>query len=83
MAANHNPRPRAAREVSAERVVSARAGDGAQWLEAVGAQNLAPGTVVLGLTTLMRWARGASGGAARRPRCGRGPLARHHTLTAG
>jgi type IV pilus assembly protein PilM len=36
-------------EVSAERVVAARAGDGAQSLEAVNAQNLAAGTVTPGL----------------------------------
>lgn len=36
-------------EVSAERVVSARAGDGGQSLEAVSAQNLAAGTVTPGL----------------------------------
>ena len=43
MAANHNPRPRVAC------AVSARAGDGAHWLEAVSAQNLAPVTVTPGL----------------------------------
>lgn len=49
MASTHNPRPRVACEVSAERVVSARAGDGGQSLEAVSAQNLAAGTVTPGL----------------------------------
>jgi hypothetical protein len=49
MAANHNPRPRVACALSAEHVVSARAGDGAQWLEAVSAQSLAPGTATPGL----------------------------------
>ncbi len=36
-------------EVTAERVVAARAGEGAQSLEAVSAQNLAPGSVTPGL----------------------------------
>ena len=49
MPSGNNPRPRVACEVSAERVVAARAGDGAQSLEAVNAQNLAAGTVTPGL----------------------------------
>jgi hypothetical protein len=70
--------------VWAERVVSVRAGDGAQWLETVSAQNLAPGTVTLGLShayvvgreVLVAPLRDALGAVAE-------PLARHHTLTAG
>src|SRR5262252_2096954 len=49
MAGSNNPRPRVACEVSAERVVAARAGDGGQSLEAVNAENLAAGTVSPGL----------------------------------
>src|SRR5271157_1326800 len=49
MAGSNNPRPRVACEVSAERVVAARASAGAQSLEAVSAQNLAAGTVTPGL----------------------------------
>lgn len=49
MAGNTIPRPRVACEVSAERVVAARAGVGAQSLEAVGTQNLAAGAVTPGL----------------------------------
>lgn len=49
MAGNHSPRPRVACEISAERVVAARAGDAAQSLEAVNAQNLPAGTVTPGL----------------------------------
>lgn len=76
MAANYNPRPRVAYQVLAERVVSARAGDGAQWLEALSAQNLAPGTVTPGpnhanvaggevLVTRLRDALGAVAGRSR------------------
>jgi type IV pilus assembly protein PilM len=49
MAGNHNSRPRVACEVSAERVIAARAGEGALSLEAVGARSLAAGTVTPGL----------------------------------
>lgn len=49
MAGNHNSRPRVACEVSAERVVAARAAEGAQSLGAVNAQNLAAGAVTPGL----------------------------------
>ena len=49
MATSKSPRPRIACEVSAERVVAARAGEGAQSLEAVHAQNLPAGTVTPGL----------------------------------
>ena len=49
MATSKSPRPRIACEVSAERVVAARAGEGAQSLEAVYAQNLPAGTVTPGL----------------------------------
>ena len=47
MAGNYSSRPRVACEVSAERVVAARAG--AESLEAVHTQDLAPGTVTPGL----------------------------------
>src|SRR5499427_5114675 len=49
MATSKSSRPRIACEVSAERVVAARAGEGAQSLEAVHAQNLPAGTVTPGL----------------------------------
>jgi type IV pilus assembly protein PilM len=49
MAASNSPRPRIACEVSAERVVAARAGEGAQSLEAVHARNLPAGAVTPGL----------------------------------
>ena len=49
MASNHSPRPRVACEVSAERVVAARASDGAPTLEAVQSQELVAGTVTPGL----------------------------------
>ena len=49
MATSKSPRPRIACEVSAERVLAARAGEGAQSLEAVHAQNLPAGTVTPGL----------------------------------
>jgi type IV pilus assembly protein PilM len=49
MAGNHSPRPRVACEVSAERVVAARAGEQSQSLEAVNAQGLPSGTVTPGL----------------------------------
>jgi type IV pilus assembly protein PilM len=49
MSGNHSPRPRVACEVSAECVVAARAGDQAQSLEAVNAQNVTAGTVTPGL----------------------------------
>jgi len=59
MAGSNNPRPRVACEVSAERVVAARAGAGAQSLEAVSAQNLAAGTVTPGLQNANIGARDA------------------------
>ena len=76
MAAKHNPRPRVALEVWAERVLSVCADDGAQWLEAVSAQNLAPGTVtpglnhadVVGREVLVARLRGALGADAGRSR---------------
>src|SRR5271165_4056699 len=49
MAGSNSPRPRVACEVTAERVVAARAGEGAQSLEAVSAQNLAAGALTPGL----------------------------------
>src|SRR5271169_4385292 len=49
MTGNHSPRPRVACEVSAQRVVAARAAHGASSLEAVSTQNLAAGTVTPGL----------------------------------
>ena len=49
MAGNNNSRPSVACEVTAERVVAARAGEGSESLEAVSAQNLAPGMVTPGL----------------------------------
>ena len=49
MTGTNIPRPRIACEVSAERVVAARAGSGAQSLDAVSAQNLGAGTVTPGL----------------------------------
>ena len=49
MAGSNIPRPRVACEVSAERVVVARASQGALSLEAVNAQNLPTGTVTPGL----------------------------------
>jgi type IV pilus assembly protein PilM len=49
MAGNNNPRPRVACEVSAERVVAARAADGAVSLEAVNTQGLPAGAVTPGL----------------------------------
>jgi type IV pilus assembly protein PilM len=49
MAGNNSPRPRVACEVTAERVVAARAGEGAQSLEAVSTQNLAAGSLTPGL----------------------------------
>src|ERR1019366_6347424 len=49
MSSNHSSRPRIACEVSAERVVVARASEGAQTLEAVLSQALPAGTVTPGL----------------------------------
>ena len=49
MSGNHNPRPRVACEVSAERVVAARAAEPASTLEAVSAQALPSGAVTPGL----------------------------------
>lgn len=49
MAANKNPRPRVACEISAERVVAARAADAALTLEAAIAATIPAGTVVPGL----------------------------------
>lgn len=49
MASNHSPRPRVACEVSAERVVAARAADQSQTLDAVHSQSLPAGTVTPGL----------------------------------
>src|SRR5215472_322673 len=49
MIGNNNSRPRIACEVSAERVVAARAAESARVLEAVSTRNLAPGTVTPGL----------------------------------
>ena len=49
MSDKNSSRPRVACEVTAEHVVAARAGEGAQSLEAVNAQNLAPGSVTPGL----------------------------------
>jgi len=49
MIGNNNSRPRIACEVSAERVVAARAAQSARVLEAVSTRNLAPGTVTPGL----------------------------------
>src|SRR6516162_2080539 len=49
MAVSNIPRPRVACEVSAERVVAARAPEGALSLEAVSAENLPAGTVTPGL----------------------------------
>ena len=49
MAGSKSPRPRVACEVSAERVVVARAPEGALSLEAVSTQNLPAGTVTPGL----------------------------------
>src|SRR5271157_5934678 len=49
MAGSNSPRPRVACEVSAERVVAARAAEQAQTLEAVSSQALPSGTVTPGL----------------------------------
>jgi type IV pilus assembly protein PilM len=49
MSGNNSPRPRVACEISAERVVAARAPEHAQMLEAVSAQALPEGTVTPGL----------------------------------
>src|SRR5450755_2701718 len=49
MASNHSSRPRVACEVSAERVVAARASEQSQTLEAVQSQALPSGTVTPGL----------------------------------
>src|ERR1035438_9553532 len=49
MSGNHSLRPRVACEVSAERVVAARASEKAQMLEAVESKTLPAGTVTPGL----------------------------------
>ncbi len=49
MSGNHSPRPQVACEVSAERVVAARASEQAEALEAVHSQDLPLGTVTPGL----------------------------------
>ena len=49
MPSSHIPRPRVACEISAERVVAGRAGEGARTLEAASAQTLPDGTLVPGL----------------------------------
>ena len=49
MSSNHIPRPRVACEISAERVVAGRAGDGAQTLEAASARSIPEGALVPGL----------------------------------
>src|SRR5271167_4925147 len=50
MAEHHIPRPRLACEVTAERVIAARAGEGALTLEAAAAQRLPDGALTPGLT---------------------------------
>ena len=59
MAGSNSSRPRVACEVSAERVVTARAAAGALSLEAVSAQNLPAGTVMPGLQNANVGERGA------------------------
>src|SRR5664279_6020454 len=49
MPSNNIPRPRVACEISAERVVAGRAGEGAQALEAVSAQSIPDGALIPGL----------------------------------
>src|ERR1039457_1561721 len=49
MPSNHIPRPRVACEISAERVVAGRAGEGAQTLEAASARAIPDGALVPGL----------------------------------
>ena len=49
MPSNNIPRPRVACEISAERVVAGRAGEGAQTLEAASAQAIPNGALVPGL----------------------------------
>jgi type IV pilus assembly protein PilM len=49
MSANHIPRPRVACEISAERVVAGRSGEGAQTLEAASVQPIPDGALVPGL----------------------------------
>ena len=49
MSSNHIPRPRVACEISAERVVAARAGEGEQSLEAATAQAIPDGALIPGL----------------------------------
>jgi type IV pilus assembly protein PilM len=49
MSSTHIPRPRVACEISAERVVAGRAGDGAQTLEAASVQAIPNGALVPGL----------------------------------
>ena len=65
MATPNNQRPHIACEVSAERVVAARAGDGAQSLEAVHAQSLPAGAVTPGLQHANIAAREALSAALR------------------
>jgi len=65
MAVSNSPRPRIACEVSAERVVAARAGEGARSLEAVHAQNLPAGAVAPGLQHANIAAREALSAALR------------------
>ena len=50
MAEHHIPRPRLACEITSERVIAARAGEGAQTLEASAAQRLPDGALTPGLT---------------------------------
>src|ERR1019366_4054963 len=49
MPANHIPKPRVACEISAERVVAGRAGEGAQTLQAAAARAIPDGALVPGL----------------------------------
>src|ERR1035438_2739787 len=49
MPSNHIPRPRVACEISAERVVAGRAGEGAQTLDAASARVIPDGALVPGL----------------------------------
>ena len=49
MPSNHIPRPRVACEISAERVIAGRAGEGAQTLEAASARAIPDGALVPGL----------------------------------
>jgi type IV pilus assembly protein PilM len=58
MPANHIPRPRVACEISAERVVAGRAGEGAQTLQAAAARAIPDGALVPGLQQANVTARG-------------------------